>query len=52
MSAEGARTRMVDRVIYAVPFGAFGRLANVLFVQSTLRSIFAYRVEAIQRLFG
>jgi ligand-binding SRPBCC domain-containing protein len=52
LSAEGARTRMIDRVSYVVPLGAVGRLANVLVVQSTLRSIFAYRADAIRRLFS
>jgi hypothetical protein len=43
---------MLDRVRYALPMGPLGRLAHALFVKSILRAIFAYRSEAIGRLFG
>lgn len=49
---EGGRTRMIDRVSYAAPLGPLGKLANHLFIERTLRSIFAYRSEAVHRLFG
>jgi hypothetical protein len=43
---------MVDRVYYALPLGWLGRLVHGLTVAPTLRAIFAYRIEAIRRLFA
>jgi len=43
--------RMTDRVTYRVGFGPFGWIAHRLFVGPMLRKIFAYRTEAVERLF-
>jgi uncharacterized protein len=50
--ADGRRTVMEDRVYYTPPFGLFGRLANRLFIRSTLRRIFQYRGDVIRLRFG
>ena len=46
--ADGPRTVMEDRVYYTPPLGLFGRLANRVFIRSTLRKIFS--IEAMIRL--
>jgi uncharacterized protein (TIGR01777 family) len=50
--AEGPRTVMEDRVYYTPPLGLVGRLANRLFIRSTLRKIFQYRGDVIRLRFG
>ena len=50
--AEGERTRMIDRVHYASPFGPLGRLANPIVVNPMLRSIFGFRARVIAERFG
>lgn len=50
--ADGRRTVMEDRVFYTPPLGVFGRLANRLFIRSTLRKIFRYRGDVIRLRFG
>ena len=51
--ADGADgTIMEDRVLYAPPLGLFGRIANRLFISDALRTIFAYRADAIGLRFG
>ncbi|MGA3210812.1 MAG: TIGR01777 family oxidoreductase [Terriglobales bacterium] len=50
--AEGDRTVMEDRVLYAPPLGLLGRLANRMFVVPTLRKIFGYRGDVIRLRFG
>lgn len=50
--AVGDRTVMEDRVCYAPPLGAIGRLANRFFIAPTLRRIFQYRAEVIRLRFG
>lgn len=45
-------TRVVDRVYYRLPFGPLGRLVHRWFVRSTLRRIFAYRLQAMAQRFG
>lgn len=50
--AHGHRTRMVDRVWFASPFGLVGRMVNHLFVFSMLRRIFGFRARIIERRFG
>ena len=37
------RTRVTDRVEYEMPFGPFGRIADLLFVRRELDKMFAYR---------
>ncbi len=45
-------TRMLDRVLYRVPFGPLGTVAHAVFVRRTLERIFDYRFEEIARRFG
>jgi uncharacterized protein (TIGR01777 family) len=49
---DGRRTVMEDRVFYTPPLGLVGRLANRLFIRSTLRKIFQYRGDVIRLRFG
>ena len=49
--ADG-ETEMHDRVEYEVPFGIVGRLFGRPLVARQLRDIFAFRAEAIQRVFA
>lgn len=42
---HGERTRMVDRVHFAAPFGPLGWIAERLFVQPQLEAIFGYRAQ-------
>src|ERR1700744_6078368 len=41
-----------DILNYAIPYGFIGRFANSVFVGKKIRQIFAYRTEAIKKLFG
>jgi uncharacterized protein (TIGR01777 family) len=50
--ADGGRTVMEDRVYYTPPLGFIGRLANRIFIGSTLRKIFQYRGDVIRLRFG
>jgi hypothetical protein len=50
--ADGSRTVMEDRVYYTPPLGLVGRLANRVFIRSTLRKIFQYRGDVIRLRFG
>ena len=43
---------MADVVEYAIPFGFIGRIANALFVAREVRRIFAFRFEAVERIFN
>jgi ligand-binding SRPBCC domain-containing protein len=52
LQADGDATVMLDRVYYSLPLGLLGRLAHAWLVARTLRAIFGYRGEAIERLFG
>jgi len=49
--AHGDRTRMVDVVRYALPFGILGRIVHALKVRSDVQEIFDYRRQSIDRLF-
>jgi uncharacterized protein len=51
-AAEGNGTRITDEVQYDLPFGFLGRIAHTLKVRNDVRQIFAYRTEAVDRLFG
>ncbi|MEE9369326.1 MAG: SRPBCC family protein [Pontiella sp.] len=42
--------KFVDRVIYEVPFGVFGKLAHALFIRKTLERVFAFREISLQSL--
>jgi ligand-binding SRPBCC domain-containing protein len=44
------RTLVRDRVLYRLPYGSFGRLAQALFVKRTLKIIFDYRGLMTARL--
>jgi ligand-binding SRPBCC domain-containing protein len=44
-------TMMADRVEYRMPLGPLGSLAHALFVRRTLKKIFDYRREAIEKIF-
>ncbi len=50
--SDGGRTVMEDRVYYTPPLGLVGRLANRVFIGSTLRKIFQYRGDVIRLRFG
>lgn len=43
---------MTDILVYAIPYGIIGRLANTLLVQKQVQHIFDYREQAIKNLFG
>lgn len=47
---ERGGTTIVDRVIYALPFGVLGRMAQPL-VRRQLKRIFDYREASLQRAF-
>jgi ligand-binding SRPBCC domain-containing protein len=42
---------MTDELMYAIPFGWIGRLANWLYVGREVENIFDYRRAALERLF-
>jgi hypothetical protein len=50
--AEGNNTRIVDEVLYDLPFGALGRIAHSVMVKSDVEKIFHYREMKIRELFG
>ncbi len=50
--ADGKGTRIIDEVQYQLPFGVFGSIAHSLKVRRDVETIFAYRTEAVRRLFG
>ena len=45
-------TRIFDSVSYALPFGLLGRIVHRLFVRTQLDKIFAFRHNAIERIFN
>ena len=49
--AHGNRTKMIDVVRYALPFGVVGRIVHALNVRSSVRRIFDYRRQRIDELF-
>ena len=50
--AYGSRTRMIDEVQYALPFGVLGRMVHALKVRRDVSRIFDYRRQRIDVLFG
>ena len=50
--SEAGGTRIIDDVQYALPFGFLGRVAHVVKVKQDVKTIFAFREEAVRRLFG
>jgi len=47
----GGRLELSDRVTYVLPFGPLGNLAHPWLVKPQLDRIFAFRQEAVRRLF-
>jgi ligand-binding SRPBCC domain-containing protein len=43
---------MTDEVHYAVPFGIFGRLANAIFVEREVKTIFDFRFKILETHFS
>jgi len=43
---------MTDDIHYAIGWGPLGKLANLLFVERRLNTIFDYRFKALQEIFG
>lgn len=50
--ADGDRTIMEDRVLYAPPLGILGRLVHPFVIAPALRRIFAYRGDVIRARFS
>lgn len=50
--AEDGKTRIVDEVLYELPFGPIGRLAHHVRVKTDVVRIFDFREEKIRRLFA
>ena len=48
--AEGG-VEMTDELHYAIPFGIFGRLANAIFVEREVNSIFDFRSPVLETYF-
>jgi len=48
-TSEG--TLIIDEVVYALPFGIIGEIANWLFVRRQLNKIFEFRFAAIKTIF-
>lgn len=44
--------KMTDIVHYRIPLGILGRLAHTLFVRKKLKTIFDYRYQKVEELFG
>ena len=49
--AHGERTKMIDDVQYAMPFGVLGRIVHALKVRGDVNRIFDYRRLTIDALF-
>ena len=45
-------TEMTDLVLYQVPLGPVGELANSLFVKRKLRNVFEFRYHKMEEIFG
>ncbi|TAE38391.1 MAG: hypothetical protein EAY66_04170 [Sphingobacteriales bacterium] len=43
---------MTDKLIYGVPFGIIGQIANALVVQKQTNDIFSYREKAVEEMWG
>ncbi len=50
--AEGNNTRIIDEVLYDLPFGPLGKIVHTLMVKSDVEEIFHYRETKIRELFG
>jgi len=52
VAAEGNGTLITDEVHYSLPFGVLGSIAHKLKVKNDVETIFAYRRDAVCRLFA
>jgi len=43
--------KMLDRVMYKLPFGLIGKLAHSLFIKKKLEHIFCFRAKILEKLF-
>lgn len=43
---------MTDKLIYGMPFGIFGQIANAISVAKQTKEIFDFREKAVEELFG
>src|SRR3954470_21062996 len=50
--ARGNRTKMIDEVQYALPFGVLGQIVHALKVRRDVSRVFDYRRQRIDALFG
>jgi ligand-binding SRPBCC domain-containing protein len=50
--AEGNNTRIMDEVVYDLPFGPLGKIAHSILVRSDVEKIFRYREMKIRKLFA
>ena len=48
----GDGVEMTDIVPYKIPFGFFGDIANAVFVQKQLKTIFGFRKHKVEEMFG
>ena len=47
---SGDRTRIRDTIVYELPFGVFGRIADRLFLRRDLEQLFAFRHKKTREL--
>ena len=45
-------TEMTDEIRYLVPFGIFGKFANLVFVRRSIKKVFEYRKRKLVDLYG
>lgn len=50
--AEGNNTRIMDEVLYDLPFGLLGKIVHSFMVKSDVEKIFRYREMKVRELFG
>ena len=52
LTAVEGGVRMDDTIHYKIPFGILGQVAHVLFIKRQLNTIFDYRHQKMEALFG
>jgi len=52
LELDGGRTELVDRIHYVLPLSPLSELAHPLLVAPQLKSIFDYRCQAVEEIFG
>ena len=50
-SLDNHKTKMIDHVTYALPFGPLGKVVHMIKIEKMLRDIFDYRREKLLELF-